>query len=546
MKNNKFIINEADTTVQQTSAATQQPLKLTVMGSSQGTKKFAFIRIVLEGAPTPTDSYNIINQRLRRLYHEKALTRLKEYGVDGNRMIVEKTNEKGNAALRFEVPYDMADDFLDEPFFGGLLRAFSKMIGAECIFDSQAVLAQIDAPTPEEWSNANKATNEFLKNIMGRLDDPKVQQFLRSYWGNIKVFSTDTNGWEHVQYSPRNIAMIYAQFELRNITPTFICSAREWMRCFNRRVKDGEKGVVIEVPLNNKRFDAIEYSNKTGGRDFTVDSRSHGATKLMASRAGFNQHDNVSGEPFYPGWVFDITQTELMKDGNGNDLPDYFNDDTIQRPNNNLDLDQGFWIDTNKGKTIGQDASGNTITDVPFDVNEDKIPMGLQNIRKGMENPLYKGMFAQLVPMVDNALKMPNQSNMEKVISALVQKEVYQVDVKGGQKESFIKIAISIIMCGMGYGNIQQVAQYARHIQQERQYNSRIVKNLGNVVRDITKLLNGLMNENVMKEEICKNYSVADIFDIFGMKNEEQPMQESIEDVRKKFNKTLERISKKY
>lgn len=539
MNNSKININEADTTV-------QQPMKLTVIGSSQGTKKFAFIRIALEGAPTPTDSYNIVNQRLRRLYHEKALNRLKEYDVDGNRMVSEKANEKGNAALRFEVPYDMADDFLDEPFFGGLLKAFGKLIGAEVLFDPQAVVAQIDAPTPEELSTANKVTNDFLKNIMSRLDDPKVQQFLRSYWGNIKVYSTDTKGWEHVQYSPRNIAMIYAQFEPRGITPTFICSAREWMRCFNRKIKDGEKGVVIEVPLNNKRFDAMEYSNKTGGRDFTVDSRSHGATKLMASRAAFNQHDDVTGEPFYPGWVFDITQTELVQDANGNDLTDYFNDNTIQRPNNNLDLDQGYVVDTTQGKTIGQDASGNIINNIPLDVNEDKIPIGLQNIRSGMENPIFKGMFSQLVPMVENALKNPIQSNMENVISALVKKEVYQIDIKGGQKDSFIKIAVAIIMCGMGYGNIQQVAQYARRVQQERQYNSRIVKNLGNVVRDITRLLNGVIKEDIMKEQICKDYSMADIFDIFGIKNEEQTIQESVEDVRKKFNETLEKISKKY
>ena len=49
-----------------------------------------------------------------------------------------------------------------------------------------------------------------------------------------------------------------------------------------------------------------------------------------------------------------------------------------------------------------------------------------------------------------------------------------------------------------------------------------------------------------MKEQICKDYSMADIFDIFGMNDNEQTMQESVEDVRKKFNETLEKISKKY
>lgn len=517
-------------------------MDIIVTGFSKQSKKNAFIRIVVNDQDANTAF--AAATKIRDIYVAKASKALDRYGIDGNRIKVNKADDKGGAAVMFEVPMEYSETFLNEPFFGKLLDACCKQVfKCNYSFDIDDVMQQIESPTQEESREANRMTNDFINDLFNKLDDPKVQQFLKSYCGNIKIYSTDTSGWEHMQYSPRNIAMIYAQFEPQGITPTFICSAREWARCFNRRIKDGEKGAVIEIPDRNKRFDAQAYQQKTNGRDYATDINGNGAQKLMALRGGHNQHDDVKGLPFYPGWVYDITQTELMVDDNGDTLPDHFNDKTIQRPNNILDLGQGFVIDTNNGTQIAQDTTTGKKIDTPFSEHLDKIPQGLKNIREGMTNPKFGGMFDKLIPTVDQALQLQTQNVMASVIGDLAKVQLYQIDIKGGQKDQYVNVVKNLVMCGMGYGDINQVANYARLIQQERKYNHNIYTKIWNVVRNITQLLNGQLKESIMQEEICKEFSLDDILDVFGV-TEEDRMMEQKTNIKKSFDKIMENLNK--
>lgn len=517
-------------------------MDIIVTGFSKQSKKNAFIRIVVNDQD-PNAAFAAVT-KLRDIYVAKASKAMARYGIDDNRIKLNKADDKGGAALMFEVPIEYAESFLNEPFFGKILDACSKQIfKCNYSFDVDDVMQQIESPTKEESKEANRITNDFINDIFNKLDDPKVQQFLKSYCGNIKIFSTDTNGWEHMQYSPRNIAMIYAQFEPQGITPTFICSAREWARCFNRKIKDGAQGVVIEIPEKNKRFDAQAYQQKTNGRDYTTDMNGQGAQKLMALRGGHNQHDDVQGQPFYPGWVYDVSQTEIMVDDNGQPLDDYFNDTTIQRPNNILDLGQGFLIDTNKGTQIAQDTKTGQKVESPFNEHLDKIPQGMKNIREGMTNPKFGGMFDKFIPDVEQALKNPTQHNIERIIGDLARIQLYQIDVKDNQKEQYVNIVKNLIMCGMGYGDINQVANYARLIQQERTYNHNIYTKVWNIVRNITQLLNGQLKESIMIEQICKEYSLEDILNIFGATDEERMMEQK-ENIKKSFDKIMENLNR--
>lgn len=101
-------------------------------------------------------------------------------------------------------------------------------------------------------------------------------------------------------YSDRNKVLIYFQAMARGFVPSAVMPFRAWKE-IGRRVKKGEKGLQILVPLIYKGKDTPKPEDGVmvlSGHDFSTDDGS--------------RKENVW---FKIGYVFDLSQTEKINDG---------------------------------------------------------------------------------------------------------------------------------------------------------------------------------------------------------------------------------------
>lgn len=554
-------------------------MHVVVTGYSDPKKqKFADFRLVAiqdkDDNPTdPSGSGNteaLINS-LYRLFTEKCQDVISEYGIHNNNINAEKASNKGSAALRISVPFDNAEDFVNDSFWQDM---FGRLLSRKCYKDAQGNKIYVNIPfnfdpntlmtqissnaTMDDYYAASKLTDDFLAQLFHKLDQPEVQSFLRNFCGKIKIVDVSGKGWELVRLSERNSVMVYAQYQKVGIQPRFVCNARDWARYFNRKLIPNAVGAIIEVPVHNKRLDTAKYQQITGN-DYSSDLSKGGATGYRANWIGNNQEDDAK-EGFYPGVVYDESQTELMTDNNGNPLPDVFNDKTQQRRITNLGNDTTLAFDDGTSQAAQQKNKADIAAGVasPFEENIGKIGECLSNIARSIGfkrfiNPKTNmGKYDSAKQAIETALKTNTVQDMRNVVNALAECELYQIENTrmANKKDQYKEIITNVIMSNCGFGDTYQLADYARKILAADR--NMIEKNLYDAIRNITNLINGalLMKENIkMNEELCKNISFDEFLNLLGTNEEElnnknQMIQENTTKIKTNFNEMLNRINK--
>ena len=537
-------------------------------------KYFADIRIVVakddndnpQDITGNTDSlansiYNLITQRCQDV--------LDEYQISPKNIEVETMTQQKPSSVRIAVLSEFVENFLNDNFWhdpiGRLLahKCYKDAMGNKTYvtipfaFNPSSVISQIQhsVATQEDYVNAKNDTSNFLHAMFQKLDSPEIQSFLKNFMGSLKFGQGDGNGWEYVQLSDFNSLMVLAQYQKVGITPRFVCNARDWSVYFNRSLKPNAVGAVIEVPLNNKRYDADNYSSRTNGRNLDSDLTQGGTVGYMANWLGYNQNDLEKN--FLPGWVFDESQTELMIDSQGNPMPDILNDPTHQRRKTNVgnDTEMAFSpLDAPLADDIPNDeAEQEKPTDAFFQSQTDKIPECLENIKnsislKRFTNNKGRNKYETVMPLIEKALAKPSVNNMIEVVKELAKCELWQTENRFNMLDGKVRIATSVIMAKCGFGNTTQIAQYARQIIT----NKNEALEISNVITNITMLINGSMikqmNEN-MGKTLCQPTSFDELVQILGIEdvvNNDEKKAQALNEVKQLFFEQLNKIQKKH
>lgn len=537
--------------------------------------KFADFRLVAiqdtdDNPQDPSGSGNteaLVNS-LYRLFTERCQDVIQEYNIHQNNIKVEKISAKGSAALRISVPFVEAENFLHNPFWKD---AFGRLLAKKCYkdaqgnkeyitipfnFDPDGLLTQINTNvTMDDYNVASKLTDDFIAQLFHKLDKPEVQAFLRNFCGKIKIVDVTGKGWELVQLSERNSIMVYAQYHAKGIEPKFVCNARDWARYFNRKLIPNAIGAIIEVPINNKRLDTAKY-NQITGNDYYTDLNNGGASGYRANWIGNNQEDDAT-QGFYPGIVYDESQTEIMTDDNGNPLPDVFHDSTQQRRKTNLGNDTTLEYDNDVKSTPNKNDIANGVAS-PFEENIGKIEECLNNIARsiGFKRFINKktnvGKYDNAKSQLETALKTHTVQDMKNVIDALAECELYQIENTKitNKKDQYKTIITNVIMSNCGFGDTYQLADYARKVLAADR--NLIEKDLYDAIRNITNLINGslLMKEKKnINETLCKMISFDEFLNIIGTNEEElsnknTTLNENTNKVKYNFNNMLNRMNK--
>lgn len=501
---------------------------------------------------------------------------IQKYGLDHNTHF-EKKSAKGDAALRFSIKGEQnINDFLNEDLWTDPNSDWQKWLSTKKFkdsngqfildqngqkkvfpilfsFNAQDVKDQIDnSASFDEYYAAEKGMKDYVASLFQKLDQQHVKDFLKNFCGHIKMIQPQQgseNGWEYVQLSTKNSIMVLAQYQKVGITPKFVCNQRDWARFFNRRLIQGATGAVIEVPYRNKRLDTDEYRNKTGS-DYYQDMGAGGALAFKANSIGNNQNDDT--HEFIPGWVYDESQTELIPG-----LPDLFNDPNQQRRVTNLGNDNTLAFAKQTQPTQAQiNTSISQGTTSPFETNSGVIPQCLENIAKMIQlkrfiNKNGVSKYETVKPILADAMKNPNVQSMDKVINELANCELYQIENTKvrSKKAEYRKIIKDCVMLCCGFGEAQDLAQFARQVLQNNPQDTyKVWEHINNIVNIINA--SKILKENMEKlnEDIAKNISYDEFVKLMGLDNdsvEKQQMQiqENIKKVNTDFNNILNRLN---
>lgn len=498
-------------------------------------ERIAFIRVVAKPDQNDTASPNTIVQTLQKfcLEHPKIKPFLENLGIRPQNIRVEGQGNGKNAALVIGIKGIQAATALINS--GGFWSAINKVAqhpsfgGVSFVMDKDNVMQQLDngSATKADYDAALGTTQDFLYDLFQKLETPEAQQFLQKYTTNILprqyTQQPSEGGWEHVQFSSKNSLMVLAQYMKRGVTPTFACSARDWT-IFNRKVTMNAKGAVVEVPKDNKRLDTNAYNQKTQGGDFNTDISYGGSTSFKASWIGYNQHDAAT-KGFDYGWVFDISETELMTDANGQPLPDVFNDPKYPRRETNLgdDLTMAF------GQQIKLPDSGTTANSGNTTMKNDLFQSNVGLADKFMENiaasigilqkKSKKGStkYDTVIPQVQALIQRKNCSpnDVENVVKALANCELYNVENRYGVKDNQAKVITNVVMLLCGIGTDQDMANNARRVIS----NKKEAYSLYNGICNIVNLMKGTLTESLLREDEipCEIPTFQEFLHIIGL-----------------------------
>ena len=535
-------------------------------------KNNAAIRLVIQNdkdddVQVISGNTDALGMSLYRLTTDKFLNYLEQYGIKPNNINLENNNGKKPAALRFDVPLDTVGEFLNAtPFWstiGKLLAnknyklddGSSYRVNIPFLFNQNTVLTQMEKShaTQEDYKQAVDTTSNFIYEMLQNYDKEEYQAYLQHFLGSIKFVQSESNGWEFVQLSEKNSLLVLAQYLAQGITPTFVCNARDWMVYFNRTLKPNAHGAVIEVPLNNKRRDDNAYSDKTGGRQLSQDLAQGGSTGYLAQWVGFNQHDLESN--MYPGWVFDVSETELI-----NGMPDNFNDTSQLRRKTNIGNDMSVAFSDADVTDVSQyqnaDNNGEDVPNSPFTNNSQLISTAIKNIYESIVSSKKfvnaKGMnkYANALPLIKTVMAKdnPTVNEMAEIVKALADCDLYQIENVKQKKLGMERIVASVILAKCGFGTDSQQANYARQIIQNKEE----ALKLADVISNIAKLINGTMiqkmNENkILNEIICKPISFDELVQELGIEDivyGNNSQQETLQEIKSNFFKTLNKLNR--
>lgn len=100
--------------------------------------------------------------------------------------------------------------------------------------------------TPEELAVMRQDKKNLIVSLIGKVKSLEEQE---------KINILKNEHIEKIDSSPlsaRNTLLVYIQGQVRGFKPTVIGGYKQWSNDVNRRVKKGEKGILIIIPQKQK------------------------------------------------------------------------------------------------------------------------------------------------------------------------------------------------------------------------------------------------------------------------------------------------------
>lgn len=264
---------------------------------------------------------------------------------------VNQSQKVGNAAapMEFYVAPGQEDAFV--AIVPDLVQDIADMNGNKGMSYDQnflnglqlSILGRIDeAPTQEDLEKAQERQRMNLKDILSKLSDPEFLKKLGFVGGvsvnsysNLKDIVKQGNsvGW---RISPLNQLMVHSYLP----NATFVTNAWTWDHVFNREVIDPSQ-FALEVKVSNDKpkdiNDRMQAAAQLGYIDTQNTSRQPwDVYKSLSSQLSQSQRIaveflanilNPQSANYTKQKVYDISNTRLKTDANGNPLPDIWNDE---------------------------------------------------------------------------------------------------------------------------------------------------------------------------------------------------------------------------
>ena len=488
----------------------------------------------------------------------------KTYHINRNNIVLEagNSNNRKNDALRFSVPTQYFQQFLDATIFKSLEKMFQNN-NISYTFDKQNVIDQVltAKATEQDVMAALKITNDYVEHVYKTLDSQEGKDFLNKIVGRIKMpvaKGPAEAGWEYVQFSEHNSLMIYAQYKSINVIPRFVCTARHWATFFNRKLKPNAVGAVIEIPYDNKMLDTNRYEDLTKS-NYDADLKSGGARGYKAIKLGNEQYLPPKNGVWEYGYVFDESQTELMVDSRGNSYPDILNDPTETRRVTNVGKDATL---TNVVASQNQQQAPQQVQPQPqqqqevnpFGNNTGLIHNALENAKNSIDivqkRKFNANKYDSVLPLVNKGLSNPKPSfaDLYNVVNAIAMIELSQFAPKGPKidigREVYAGLASNIVMLCGGFGDATQARKLAQFCLADYKH----AKKVHDTVSNIMNILNGTLRESlIIEEDLFRIPSFDEFLNICGIDeedliNKEYDTQSEISAINEQFKRYFNKL----
>ena len=256
----------------------------------------------------------------------------------------------GSSAAAFDLTVFPGQEDTFAKIIPDLVQDIANLNGTNgCTYDPNSlsnlelsILGRMDeAPTEEDLKKAEERQNLNIADILSKLSDPEFVKSLGFIKGvpvssntnlNDIIKQGDANGW---RISPLN------QILVKTLLPnaTFVTNAWTWDKVFNREVIDPTQFAFEVKSANDKPIDNFSRSKGAADRGYVDinDPTKNPWDVFKSLRGNLSSQQNISVQflaniynpnntHFRRQKVYDISNTRLKTDANGNPMFDVFNE----------------------------------------------------------------------------------------------------------------------------------------------------------------------------------------------------------------------------